>query len=70
MESQWISNGQTNLKKETKLENSYFLTLKLNYKVTITKTVWFWHKDRQYRQYNGTDRIRALQKYTLTYVVK
>ena len=45
MESQKAPNGQNNLKKNT-VGGLTFLDFKTYYTPTLTKTVWFWHKDK------------------------
>ena len=45
MESQKAPNGQNNLKKNT-VGGLTFLDFKTYYRTTLTKTVWFWHKDK------------------------
>lgn len=42
MEMQKTQNSKNNLKKRTKLEDSYFLLSKHN--ATVIKTVWYWHR--------------------------
>ena len=46
---QGTRNSQNNIKKN-KVGNTHFLVSKTYYKVTISKTVWSWHKDKHMAQ--------------------
>lgn len=45
METQVIQNRKNNLEKEQKLEDSHFMTSKVNQKPIVIKAVWYWHDD-------------------------
>ena len=50
MESQRTLKSQTILKKKYKDKGIPCLGFKTHYKDAVTKTVWFWHKDRPVEQ--------------------
>lgn len=51
MEAQSTQDCQNNVmkkKKKAKLENVHYLTLRLTYyNAKLTKTLWYWYKNRQ-----------------------
>lgn len=46
MKFQGAQDRQNNLEKEDKVAELTILNLKIYYKATAIKIVWFWHKDR------------------------
>ena len=55
MEAQKSPNSQTILKKKNRTGEIRLPDFRLHYQAKVSKTVWYWHKNRNLNQWNRTE---------------